>query len=184
MRRSDDANVDLDSAWPLRPAGPSHSRVRGAAWPAGTVASPRSRRGTGSPVGFGEETRAVATAPVKAPLTYPKSSLSSSCSGNAAQLRDTNARPARWLSAWRARATRPLPVPVSPRMITGAGASATRWMRSLTAPIAGLCPRSVEAEKRVRSAVFRAEVSRLSRASSSARARKIASSSCLKGFVR
>ena len=55
-----------------------------------------------------------ATAPVKAPFTWPKSSLSSSSSGMAPQLTATNGRSARRLLQWIARATSSLPVPLSP----------------------------------------------------------------------
>ena len=78
-----------------------------------------------------------AAAPVNAPCAWPNSSLSSRCSGSAAQLTATNGRLGAPASACSARATSPLPVPVSPVMMTGAGASATRWMRSRTAAMAG-----------------------------------------------
>ena len=54
------------------------------------------------------------TAPVKAPLTWPNSSLSISSSGIAAQLTSTNGPLRRRLSAWTLRATSSLPVPFSP----------------------------------------------------------------------
>ena len=73
---------------------------------------------------------------------------------------------------------------VSPKTMTGAGASATRWMRSRTASMASLWPMMLAAENRVRSTDFNADASRLTRTSSNARSRKRASSSCLNGFVR
>lgn len=56
-----------------------------------------------------------ASAPVKAPRSWPKSSLSTRFEGKAAQLTLTKERSARVLKACRARARRPLPVPDSPR---------------------------------------------------------------------
>ena len=66
-------------------------------------------------------------APVKAPRSWPNSSLSSSVSGSAAQLiGDERAAAARGLAAWIARATSSLPVPLSPRISTVASVGATR----------------------------------------------------------
>ena len=59
-----------------------------------------------------------ATAPVKAPFSWPKSSVSSSVSGIAAQLMATNGASARGLSAWSERANSSLPVPLSPSSST------------------------------------------------------------------
>ena len=67
-----------------------------------------------------------ATAPVKAPLTWPKSSDSSSLSGSAPQLTGTKAREAREPCRWMARATSSLPVPVSPVTSTGASEEQAR----------------------------------------------------------
>ncbi len=69
-------------------------------------------------------------ASVKAPFSWPKSSLSSSASGIAAQLIATNGPPCRLLRRWMARATISLPVPLSPVMSTVALTGATRSMRS------------------------------------------------------
>ncbi len=66
------------------------------------------------------------SAPVKAPFSWPKSSLSSSVSGMAAQLTVTKAFCRRSLKRTSARATSSLPVPVSPRMSTGTGLAAAR----------------------------------------------------------
>ena len=54
-------------------------------------------------------------APVNAPFSWPKISLSSSVSGIAAQLIATNGNVARGLSSWIVCATSSLPVPDSPR---------------------------------------------------------------------
>jgi hypothetical protein len=53
-------------------------------------------------------------APVKAPRSYPKSSLSSSESGSAAQFSETKCCSARGPFSWIARAISSLPVPLSP----------------------------------------------------------------------
>ena len=58
------------------------------------------------------------TAPVKAPFSWPKSSLSSSVSGMAAQLMATNGPLARALRRWIACASSSLPVPLSPSSST------------------------------------------------------------------
>ena len=67
-----------------------------------------------------------AVAPLKAPRTWPNSSLSSSASGSAAQLIATSGAEARSLRRWMIVATRLLPVPVSPVMRIGAVVAATR----------------------------------------------------------
>ena len=71
-----------------------------------------------------------ASAPVNAPFSWPKSSLSSSSFGIAAQFTATNGfarRALRWCSAC---ATSSLPVPLSPRTSTDRSVSATFWMVS------------------------------------------------------
>jgi hypothetical protein len=68
-------------------------------------------------------------APVKAPRSKPNSSLSSSVSGNAAQLTARNGRSPRPEASWIARATSSLPVPRSPTISTGRGMRATRATR-------------------------------------------------------
>ena len=75
-----------------------------------------------------------ARASVKAPRAWPKSSLSSSVSGIAAQLTATNGLVARAGSRrCSARATSSLPVPLSPVIRTDASVSATRSSSSCTA---------------------------------------------------
>ena len=61
-----------------------------------------------------ELARARGTAPVKAPLTCPNSSLSSRFSGMAPQLMATNGPSCAELRRWSSRAISSLPVPVSP----------------------------------------------------------------------
>ena len=86
----DDAHVDLErllAAHALNLAAPA---ARAAAWPARRRRSRRSRRGRACrrrPARSGPRLRF--TAPVKAPRSWPNSSLSSSVSGSAAQLTTT-----------------------------------------------------------------------------------------------
>ena len=61
---------------------------------------------------------------MKAPFSWPNSSLSSSVSGIAEQFTATNGPLARCDRSWIVRATSSLPVPVSPRISTGAGLGA------------------------------------------------------------
>ncbi len=63
-------------------------------------------------------------APVKAPFSWPKISLSSRVSGIAAQLIATNGNAARGLNWWMVWATSSLPVPDSPLMSTDADVGA------------------------------------------------------------
>ncbi|HBP23137.1 MAG TPA: hypothetical protein DEA08_35865 [Planctomycetes bacterium] len=79
-------------------------------------------------------------APVKAPATCPKSSLSSSVSLRAPQLMATKPRSLRPLAKWIARATRSLPVPVSPSISTGASVPPTRAISSRTLRTAAWLP--------------------------------------------
>ena len=78
---------------------------------------------------------------MKAPFTWPNSSLSSRVSGIAAQLMATNGPSLRPLFAWSALATSSLPVPLSPVMSTVVSVSATRVTSSHILSIAGLVPR-------------------------------------------
>ena len=81
-------------------------------------------------VGGLEQADLRSRAPVKAPFSWPNSSLSSSVSGIAAQLTATNGLSRRGPVTWMARATSSLPVPVSPRMSTVALRSRTCSMVS------------------------------------------------------
>ena len=65
------------------------------------------------------------SAPVKAPFSWPKISLSISVSGIAAQLMGTNGLPRRGLSSCTVRATSSLPVPLAPVINTDAVLGAT-----------------------------------------------------------
>ena len=65
------------------------------------------------------------SAPVKAPRSWPKNSLSSKVGATALQSTATKSLGARWLSLWTSRATSSLPVPVSPVIKTDTSAVAT-----------------------------------------------------------
>ena len=82
----------------------------------------------------------LAAAPVKAPFSCPKSSLSIKPSGMAAQLILTNGSSARGLCKCTLRATSSLPVPLSPLISTVAEVGATRSIIRFTAQSAGLRP--------------------------------------------
>ena len=75
------------------------------------------------------------TAPVKAPRSWPKSSLSSSVSESAAQLRQTYGPLRRGDRRCTVSASSSLPTPVSPMMRTlivpAAARSASCWMRNI-----------------------------------------------------
>ena len=79
-------------------------------------------------------------APVKEPFSWPNSSLSSRFSGMALQLMATNGPFLCGLRRWSACATISLPVPLSPRIKTGAVVGATLRMKVKTACIGGLAP--------------------------------------------
>ncbi len=80
------------------------------------------------------------TAPVKAPRSWPKSSLSSNCSGMAAQLTATNGPLWRSLCCQIALATSSLPVPLSPVIRTVVSVLANCPMSLNTSRIGSLCP--------------------------------------------
>ena len=80
------------------------------------------------------------TAEVKAPRSWPKSSLSISSEGMAAQFTSTKGAAARRLRAWSQRATSSLPVPFSPVTSTRASQGATFSISSRTRRICDDCP--------------------------------------------
>ena len=80
------------------------------------------------------------TAPVKAPFSWPKSSDSMMLSGTAPQLMATKGEPPRGLRSWMARATRSLPVPVSPNSKTSASTCEMRWTMEARRCRAGVRP--------------------------------------------
>lgn len=92
--------------------------------------SPISSRKTVPPCAASNAPTRSAAAPVKAPLTWPKSSLSTSSRESAAQSITRNGPPRRGLCAWISRAITSLPVPVSPVIMTVASVGAyvsARW---------------------------------------------------------
>ena len=80
--------------------------------------SPISSRKTVPPLASSKRPACAVSAPVKAPRSWPKSSLSISDPGSAPQSTTTKLRLRRGLRWWIARATSSLPVPVSPRRST------------------------------------------------------------------
>ncbi len=114
---------------------------------------------------------------MKLPRSWPKSSLSRSVSGIAAQLIATKARSRRGESAWMAWAKSSLPVPLSPSRSTVASVAATRSASARTSRIAADSPmidgierdrasaNSSDSRERVRRSMAR-ETSRRSRSGS------------------
>ena len=86
----------------------------------------------------------VVAAPVKAPFSWPNSSLSSSSAGSAAQFTFTNGRSLRGERWWMARATSSLPTPLSPRISTVTSLSDTCSMTCAIVCISGLSPQNEE----------------------------------------
>ena len=79
-------------------------------------------------------------APVKAPFSWPKSSVSSRSRERAAQFTSTSSSSARGPFACSHRASTPLPVPVSPWMSTGLSEPRIRRQSSARRMRAGLVP--------------------------------------------
>ena len=122
-------------------------------------------------------------APVNAPLTCPKSSLSSRFSGIAAQLTATNGPRERGDRPWMARATSSFPVPLSPRIRTVVSVGATRRIISTICRIPGLSATMLSRSLRDFSAWRSTTFSRCSASSSSALRMVSFSSSRLKGLL-
>jgi hypothetical protein len=102
--------------------------------------SPTSSRNRVPPLAASTRPGRVACAPVKAPFSWPKSSLSNSVSGRLAQSTTTSGRAARALASCSARATSSLPVPDSPSSSTLAVDGATRATCASIARKAGARP--------------------------------------------
>ena len=125
---------------PSRSSSPSSSTRSSLAWvPA--ARSPISSSSRVPPCARSNLPRRRATAPVKAPFSWPKSSLSSSSPGIAAQLTFTKGRARRAEPACSARATSSLPVPFSPVTSTRASLAALLATVSRSRRITGLSPR-------------------------------------------
>ena len=99
-----------------------------------------------------------ATAPVNAPFSWPKSSVSSSVSGIAAQLIATNGASARGLSACSERANSSLPVPLSPSSSTVVSVAAARCSDANTLRSDGSSPTSCGAPRRTRQLLLQQQV--------------------------
>ena len=96
----------------------------------GAAMSPISSRKSVPPSACSKRPRRWATAPENAPFSWPKSSLSTSSAGTAAQFIFTNGCSRRGERSWTARATSSLPVPFSPRIRMGTSAGAARSTRA------------------------------------------------------
>ncbi len=140
MGGGDEAHVDAAPGRARRGARPRAARAPAAASPAARAACRRSRRGAACRPRPARSARGGARSrPEKAPRSWPNSSLSSSADGIAAQLTATK-RPLRPEARCSARATRSLPVPVSPVTSTSASVGPTRATSERTCSIAGLLP--------------------------------------------
>ena len=102
--------------------------------------SPISSRKSVPPLAYWNRPIRSRSAPVKAPLTWPKSSLSSTFSLSSAQLSGTNGLFLRGLLMCRALATSSLPVPLSPVIRTEADVGAICRSLATTECIAGELP--------------------------------------------
>ena len=102
-------------AWepPTRSSVCSCRTRRSVAW-AGRGSSPISSRKTVPPFASSKRPTRFCNAPVNDPFSCPKSSLSTSPAGSAAQFTVTSSASLRGLSRWISRAMSSLPVPVSP----------------------------------------------------------------------
>ena len=145
--------------------------------------SPISSRNSVPPLASTKSPRRVCVAPVNDPRTCPKSSLSSSASGTAAQLTATNGAFLRGPSAWMSRATSSFPVPVSPNTSTGVDVAATRRTSSFTARIPLLRPMRVPPGIASRTARRRATFSARIARSPIARSKSTRTTSSLNGLV-
>ena len=118
--------------------------------------SPISSRKSVPPSAASKRPVAPRVAPVKAPRSWPKSSLSISAGGDGGAVHvDERLARGGGCAAWMARATSSLPVPVSPRMSTVASAGAT-WRTSASAwRSEALFPRISPERPRSRSSVRR-----------------------------
>jgi len=114
-------------------------------WIAGLV-SPISSRKTVPLSATSNRPALAATAPVKAPFTWPKSSLSRSVSGIAPQLMAMNGFAVRSLFLWMVRATSSFPVPLAPMINTVPETAATLLISLYSSIILALRPISPSTE--------------------------------------
>ncbi|MNY23435.1 hypothetical protein D3C86_1571020 [compost metagenome] len=144
-----------------------------------------SSRNTVPPSAYSSLPMRLPWAPVNAPLSWPNSSASNSCSGMAAQFNATKGLSARGPKSCRQRATSSLPLPVSPRIktLTGNAARSSTCRRRVCKP-RDTPSRVVSSLARLSACSCRARFSRTSRRLSSARRRLPSKVSGLKGFSR
>ena len=143
VRRRDDAHVDRA----LRVAADAADRARldapGGAWTGRSRGiSPISSRKSVPPWASSKTPRRSLTAPLNAPRTCPKSSVSIRFSGMAPQSTGTKGPEARDDAACSERAATSLPVPVSPAMSSVAFVDAMRSRMAYTCRISRLAPTS------------------------------------------
>ncbi len=128
----EDADIDRHRACCRRRGRSRAPGWRAGAWPAGGHPSREiSSSSSVPPLASSNLPMRRATAPVKAPFSWPNSSLSSRSSGMAAQLIEMKGVSARLDWAWRYLAITSLPVPLSPVISTLASDGAI-WSASLT----------------------------------------------------
>ena len=125
-----------------------------------------------------------AAAPVKAPFSWPNSSLSIRESGRAAQFSATKGMPERPLRRWISRATSSFPVPLSPLMSTETSVGATRSTISKIFFMTGLVPTMAPKPFSWLSSSFRIRFSSARKVRSLAFLTRSRSSSTSKGFDR
>ena len=111
-------------------------RTRSSFFCISALMSPISSRNSVPPSACSSRPFLVRCAPVKAPRACPKSSLSSSVSGSAAQFSLTKGWVLRGLLKWIARAISSLPVPLSPSIRTGRSLTMMRssWWKTRRMP--------------------------------------------------
>ena len=145
--------------------------------------SPISSRKSVPPAACSNRPIRRSVAPVKAPFSCPKSSLSSSCGESAAQWTATNGFSARGLRAWIALAATSLPVPLSPVISTVALLGATWRIVSKTLSIAGERPIILSGARDFTTSRLSSTFSRLSARSRRERRTSISSLSMFTGLV-
>jgi len=168
---------------PSRENSPSWSTWRSFAWRLGCISLISSRKIV-PPLAYSNLPSLRFWAPVKAPFSKPKSSLSSSSEGSAAQLTFTKGL-SRRLDIWKSeRATSSLPVPLAPRISTVMSVSDTCSRMSRTSRILGVSPASSSISLSVRARLRSCSTSILRARFSRAFWKAISSSSASKGLRR
>ncbi len=140
IRRADDSNVNRIGLVPPTRSSSFSWSTRSSLACRSTGSSPISSRKRVPPCASSNRPARRCRAPVNAPFSCPKSSLSMRVGEIAAQLTLTNACPRRGLSSCKALARSSFPVPVSPRSSTVEEVGATRSRSASTRRIAVLSP--------------------------------------------